>query len=185
MRSIGKVLARSLAASLALSSGLALAQRVSVDSGPIEGRTEGGVTAYKGVPFAAPPVGENRWRAPQPVGNHALLDQIAALKWVQRNAAAFGGDPANVTIFGESAGGMSVHTLLTTPLAQGLMHKAIIESGAGRGGLTSRPVSGSPESAEARGDQIMDFANDGPVAGPDAWRERLDLAEGLVSKATK
>ena len=67
-----------------------------------------------------------------PSGNFAILDQIAALKWVRDNIAAFGGDPENVTIFGESAGGMSVHALTTTPLAQGLFHKAISLSGGGR-----------------------------------------------------
>jgi para-nitrobenzyl esterase len=64
--------------------------------------------------------------------NYAYMDQIAALKWVQQNVAAFGGDPKNVTIFGESAGGVSVHTLLTSPLSQGLFQKAISESGGGR-----------------------------------------------------
>ncbi|KAK0358462.1 hypothetical protein LTR94_035375, partial [Friedmanniomyces endolithicus] len=62
-------------------------------------------------------------------GNWALQDQIAALRWVRRNAAAFGGDPGNVTIVGESAGGMSVHTLVTAPLARGLFHKAVVMSG--------------------------------------------------------
>src|SRR6478609_8920149 len=62
--------------------------------------------------------------------NRALLDQIAALQWVKENIAAFGGDPGNVTIFGESAGAMSVATLLALPAAQGLFHRAIAQSGA-------------------------------------------------------
>jgi para-nitrobenzyl esterase len=63
-------------------------------------------------------------------GNNGILDQIAALEWVRDNIADFGGDPGNVTIFGESAGGMSVGTLLGTPRAAGLFHKAILQSGA-------------------------------------------------------
>ena len=62
--------------------------------------------------------------------NRALLDQVAALQWVQENIAAFGGDPQNVTIFGESAGAMSVGTLLSMPRAEGLFHRAIAQSGA-------------------------------------------------------
>ncbi len=62
-------------------------------------------------------------------GNYMFLDMIAALQWVQRNIAAFGGDPNNVTIFGESGGGLKVAALMATPLAKGLFHRAVIESG--------------------------------------------------------
>ncbi len=104
-------------------------------------------------------------------GNYAYMDQIAALQWVKRNIAAFGGDPDNVTIFGFSAGGVSVHSLLASPLARGLFHKAIAQSGGSRDSvLTARPMREDgvdpnyPVSAETIGTQ---FAKSMGIEGTD------------------
>ena len=67
--------------------------------------------------------------------NFGMRDQVAALRWVRDNIASFGGDPGNIMIFGESAGGMSVASLMGSPEAQGLFHKAIPQSGAGHHGI--------------------------------------------------
>ncbi|MGJ5817538.1 carboxylesterase/lipase family protein [Paludibaculum fermentans] len=119
--------------------------------------------------FAFPAL--SRERPAEPKSNYAYMDQIAALQWVKRNIAAFGGDPKNVTIFGFSAGGVSVHSLIASPLARGLFHKAIAESGGSRDSvLTARPLSADgvdpnyPVSAETIG---TNFARSLGVEGTD------------------
>ena len=89
-------------------------------------------------------------------GNYGMLDQIAALSWVKKNIAAFGGDPDHITIMGQSAGAMSVQTLVTSPLSKDLVAGAIIQSG---GGLSESPMPGTTLSAaEAAGKALMDWA---------------------------
>lgn len=120
--------------------------------------------------FAFPALTKERQEEPK--GSYAFMDMIEALKWVQKNIDSFGGDPDNVTIFGFSAGGVAVHSLMTIPAAKGLFHKAISESGGGRDGvLTGRPIGNDnsdalyPVSAETIG---VNFAREHGIEGTDA-----------------
>jgi para-nitrobenzyl esterase len=103
-------------------------------------------------------------------GNEGMLDQMAALRWVREEIAAFGGDPDNITIFGESAGSISVAALLTMPAAKGLFHKAILQSG-------SLNLLTSPEAA---GNVTTMLLNDLGIAPAEAGRLRDLPADELL-----
>ena len=123
--------------------------------------------------FGFMPYGELSAESPHGVsGNYGILDQIQSLKWIKANIAQFGGDPDNVTIFGQSAGAGSVRTICESPLARGLFHKAVIMSGGGLNVQTKDNEMAKPatpmakfftynptlKEAEAETKKVMDWA---------------------------
>ncbi|HAQ38219.1 MAG TPA: hypothetical protein DCQ58_06885 [Saprospirales bacterium] len=122
-------------------------------------------------------------------GNYAVMDQLFALQWIRDNIAGFGGDASNVTVFGESAGGVNTGNLLTSPLAAGLFHKAIIQSAV--------PVITTYQDAKAQGiDFVNEFVMNGTDAEkisymrsvhPDSFSVRMNspLSGGIVQSAWK
>jgi para-nitrobenzyl esterase len=119
--------------------------------------------------FAHPDLSRNSVH--QSSGNFGLEDQLAALEWVGNNIAAFGGDPKNLTVFGQSAGGMSVMVMLASPLTQGKFQRAIVESGAILGGPPLRTL----QEAESGGRQF---------AGTDTIRELRALPAADLMQRT-
>ena len=124
-----------------------------------------------------------------PLGNYALMDLLAALQWVQANIDRFGGDPGNVTLFGQSSGGVAVTALMASPLAKGLFHRAIAQSGVmadlDRSRMLARDLPGSPSlqsdglamakalAPEASGADVL------PALRALPWQTIIAYSEGL------
>lgn len=108
-------------------------------------------------------------------GNYGLFDQLAALKWVERNIAVFGGNPDNITVMGQSAGAGSVQVLVSSPLSQGLIQRAIIQSGGGLGGIiTAKALSEAEQMGMAMWNEVGVTSVDAMRAYPaDKFQEVL------------